>query len=110
MGKELNSSDFWSGVSLHKSDFPAYFESIVENEIINASDARNHSATRCFNEAYFEPNNIYSLLDFILHKDFKPVGIICCERTGSRVEWSNQDVDQLRQIATFISFFSNLSN
>ena len=108
MGKDLDSNEFWSGISLYRKDFPAYFESIVENEVINASDARNHSATRCFNDAYFEPNSIYSLLDFILHKDFRPIGVICCERTGSRVEWTANDIDQLRQIATFISFFSEI--
>ncbi len=98
-----------SGIELLRSDYPEYFKSLIENEVIIASDARNYSATRCFNTSYFEPNDIHSLLDFILHKDFIPYGILCCESKGKLVHWSDQDVDNVRTIATLISFFFDVS-
>lgn len=90
---------------LNRIDYPEYFEAIVDNEVISASNAREHSMTKCFNESYFEPLNIYSLLDFILHKDFTPRGVICCERRGSIANWASDDIDHLRAISTAISYF-----
>jgi GAF domain-containing protein len=102
---DAQSGEYKEGLELRRDDFPKYFENIVEHELIVASDARNHSATRCFNEAYFEPNDIHSLLDFILHKDFAPVGVICCESKGKQVDWTDEDIDNIRMVATMISFF-----
>lgn len=96
---------YTEGLELRRTDFPVYFQNIVENELVVASHARQHSATRGFNKTYFEPNDIHSLLDFILHKDFVPVGVICCESKGARVDWSDEDIDNIRMIATMISFF-----
>ena len=88
--------------------YPAYFESIIENEVLSAPYAREHSATQCFTEGYFKPANIYSLLDFILQKDFAPVGVICCERRGDVALWTDDDVETIRMIAMSISYFFDL--
>lgn len=105
MGYDAKQDIYWSNLELFAKDFPNYFNAIFEKDIVSASDARHHKATACFNELYFEPNNIYSLLDFILHKDFQPIGIICCERTDNPVQWLQEDEENLRSIATLISFF-----
>lgn len=96
---------FAEGVVLRKEDFPKYFEAIVESELVVASDARSHSVTECFTESYFEPNNIYSLLDFILHKNFSPVGVVCCEATGGPITWTATDIENIRTLATLVSFY-----
>lgn len=93
---------------LKREDFAVYFDAIINNDVIIASDAREHPQTACFKELYFKPNNIYSLLDFILHKDFKPIGVICCESVGRLYEWSEDDVQALRRIASSSSLYFNL--
>lgn len=98
-------SSFSSGQQLYKVDFPDYFETILVDEVLVASDARNHSATKCFNELYFEPNNIFSLFDYVYQKDFEPRGIICCERVGQPVEWDESEIKVLRRIANMMSMF-----
>jgi len=105
MGYDSTANAYWSDMELFENDFPDYFCAIFEGDIVSASNARKHKATECFNTLYFEPNNIYSLLDFVIHKHFKPVGVICCERTGEPVKWSAEDEENLRSIATLISFF-----
>lgn len=102
---DATSDTFSSNVELKKSDFPSYFQEIVENELIVASEARRHPATRCFKGTYFEPNDIHSLLDFILHKDYSPVGVICCESKGKQANWTQEDIENIRMIAVMISFF-----
>lgn len=101
---DSESESFTSGLELTRSDFPVYFQNIIENDLIIASDARKHSATKGFTTPYFEPNNIFSLLDFILHNDFHPRGVICFESKGKQVEWTAEDVENIRIIATMISF------
>jgi hypothetical protein len=90
---------YTSGQILNKSDFRSYFEGILDKEVINAPQARTHDITKCFNETYFEPLNIYSLLDFILHREFVPQCIICCESVGEVMQWSDRDIDSLKRIA-----------
>lgn len=93
------------GVNLSSDDFPDYFDAILQNQWVIASDARTHPDTQCFNELYFKPNNIHSLLDFVFQDYFKAVGVICCEATGEAVQWSNQDIAGLKRIAGITSMF-----
>ncbi|MEP0357040.1 MAG: histidine kinase [Paraglaciecola sp.] len=97
--------EFSFGQVLCKADFPEYFDAILENEHIVAPDARNHPSTECFNADYFIPNDIYSLLDYILHQDFSPTGMICCESVGSFSQWQENDSTALRKISNVISMF-----
>jgi len=96
---------YTSGQILNKSDFNNYFEGILDREVINAPQARTHDVTKCFNETYFEPLNIYSLLDFILHREFVPRGIICCESVGRVMQWSDRDIESLKRIARASSMY-----
>lgn len=90
---------------LYRKDFNDYFTGILENEVINAPKARTHALTQCFNESYFKPLNIQSLLDFILHEDFCPTGVICCETVGRETPWSHDDIETLRRIARASSMY-----
>lgn len=104
-------NNIYSGATeLKREDFGSYFDAIISNEVIKASDAREHPQTACFKELYFEPNNIYSLLDFILHHDFKPIGVICCESVGKIYHWSEEDINSLQRIANASSLYFNLNN
>lgn len=102
------SNTYGANAELKREDFSPYFEAILSHDVINASDARKNPITACFKDLYFKPNNIYSLLDFILHNDFKPVGVICCESVNEIYRWSEQDVSVLRRIANSSSLYFNL--
>ncbi|KTF16073.1 response regulator [Pseudoalteromonas sp. H105] len=94
-----------SDISLTANDFPEYFNYILKNQILDASDARNNTLTQQFNQSYFEPNNIYSLLDYIYLIENKPLGVICCESVGSKVTWRCEDKESLIKIADITSLF-----
>lgn len=102
---DASSRSYTSGQKLYKADCEDYFKAILQNEIINAPDAREHDSTKCFKEVYFEPLNIYSLLDYILHRDFNPHGIICCESVNKITQWSDKDIDTLKKIARVSSMY-----
>jgi len=96
---------YTSGAVLARTDFPEYFDYILKHQVLIANQARSDNATSCFNGAYFEPNSIFSLLDYIYHHDFKPTGIICCEAIGQEVEWQDRCINILRRIANLSSIF-----
>lgn len=105
---DAESKEFSKDIVLCKQDYQPYFKAILEDELVVAADARNHSATSCFTEGYFKPLNIHSLLDFILHEEFVPTGVVCCETAGQKVMWSKEDIDNLRMVASVISFCFHL--
>ena len=95
-----------AGEKLFSKDFGDYFDHIVNQEILIASDARNNDIAKCFNVGYFDIHNIYSLLDVTFTKnDDAPLGIICCERTGNKTEWQANEIDVLKSISTKASLF-----
>ncbi len=94
-----------SGMTMKKSDFKDYFKGILEQEVINVPEARTHDLTKLFNEKYLEPHNIQSLLDFVLHQDFVPAGIICCESVGKTTHWTDDNIESLRRIASSSSMY-----
>ena len=101
---------FTKGQVLEKTDFPAYFSAVVEYNFISAPDAWTHTATKELIEVYFKPKGIVSLLDFIIHVNFKPVGVICCENRRGIRDWSEQNKDYLRSIASLTSFHFRFSH
>ena len=93
-----------SGQVLLKSNYPVYFRSILEQSTISAPVAATHSMTHEFAESCFKPNGIISLLDFIVHRDFNPVGVTCCENRSARRDWSEDNQRYLMRLATLASF------
>jgi hypothetical protein len=102
---EKSINQYSSSMELKEYDYPEYFKYILKEDVILASDARQHPATKCFNETYLKPNNIFSLFDYIFHENFEPCGIICCESVGQQVTWQESDVKILRRIANMASMF-----
>ncbi|MFC3094454.1 PAS domain-containing hybrid sensor histidine kinase/response regulator [Alteromonas sediminis] len=94
-----------NGNELKATDFPQYFDYIVSHQVLDASDARANEHTQCFNKTYFEPLNIYSLLDYIFLVNSKPAGVICCEAVNSPVTWETEDVDSLVKVVDITTLF-----
>jgi hypothetical protein len=102
---DTSTGTFSSNQTLKQSDYSDYFSGILKNDVINAPHARTHELTQCFNNSYFIPLEIYSLLDFILHQDFNPHGVICCESVGKITQWSDDNVETLKRIARSSSMY-----
>lgn len=90
------------GVVLEEDDFPAYFRSIRDNLRVVATDAATHPATAAFDETYFAPLDIMSLLDVVVFIASSPAAVICAEHCGERREWSEADILYLEQLAVVI--------
>ena len=105
VGYDHITGEFSAGLVLNKPDFRPYFDAVLKNKVLMASDARTHPATSCFNHLYFEPNNIFSLLDYIYFEDYQPAGVICCESVGKQVDWQESDVKVLKRISNMTSLF-----
>ncbi len=89
-----------AGAVLSEDDFAPYFEAMRRDNMIVASDARNHPATSCFTELYFQPNGIYSLLDVGLSVGGQPFGLFCCEQVTDIKNWTDKDVEFLKAVGT----------
>ncbi len=90
------------GMRLSEDDFAPYFEAMRADDMIVASEAHTHPATRCFKELYFEPLNIYSLLDVGVSINGAPFGLFCCENVSFVKHWSDEDVKFLRETGVLI--------
>ncbi len=95
---------FSHGQILQRADYPVYFQNIIEDECVCAPQAQVQVATREFTESYFKPAGIVSLLDFILHENARPYGVICCENRRDIRHWSDADQAYLRAMAVLTSF------
>lgn len=102
---EAEKEKFSKGQTIYAADQPKYFETITTEMFVVAPDARNHVATENFTNGYFKEHDIHSLLDFVLSENYQPVGMICCENAGKRLDWQNGDLSYLRSISAIISFY-----
>lgn len=93
-----------SGMRLYEESFVPYFEAMRHEGSIDAPRAQEHPATACFNKRYFEPNNIYSLLDIGIQFNGQLVGVFCCEEVGGYKEWSPEQKAYLEQAGKLITF------
>ncbi len=101
---DSNKNEHYHGIALHEDDFAPYFEAMRDDGGINAPHAAEHPATACFNEPYFEPNDIYSLLDVGIRYNGQLVGVFCCEHVGEVMNWNAQQIAFLEQAGKLITF------
>jgi GAF domain-containing protein len=93
---------FQSGTRLGEEDFLPYFAAIKSDLKIVAADALTHPATSCFDEIYFTPLDIRSLLDVVILVGGEPVGVLCCEHCAEQKPWSEADVSYLGSMAALL--------
>lgn len=97
--------DAWSaGAVLKEEDFGPYFDAMRRENLIVAGRARENPLTSCFNEIYFDPLGIVSLLDVGISIAGEPFGLFCCENTTEVLDWTPQHVEFLRQTGTLLGF------
>jgi len=100
---DTRTKEFSQGMIIQRSIAPSYFESILRDGSIVASDARNNSITSIFNDSYFEPLDIYSLLDHIVYNNSEKVAILCCEHCDTLRQWGPEEESLLRTMSALVS-------
>ena len=99
---DSGTNEFADGMQLSEDDFAPYFEAMRRDDLIIASEAHTHPATACFKSLYFEPLNIHSLLDVGINVAGEPFGLFCCENVTFVKQWTDADVQFLRQCGVLI--------
>ncbi|MEM7182831.1 MAG: GAF domain-containing protein [Spirochaetota bacterium] len=95
--------DFISGFFIYEEDCPAYFAELAEGRTIIANNARQYPATEDFTDGYFEPNEIFSLLDVPIRDTTGIVrGVICCEHCEELRYWGKEDIKIAEETAKII--------
>lgn len=77
-----------------------YFDTLVTEGCVNASDARNHQTTAAFVDSYLRPLDLHSVLDVCFSVNGVPFGTFSCEQAGAPVVWTQRQVQLLRQVGS----------
>jgi PAS domain S-box-containing protein len=93
----------YNTVSINKSTVPKYFKNIEEHKTLSAPDAQNDERTNEFNDGYFLPNNIKSLLDVQINGEFGLVGILCAEHCKTIRYWTDEEENFMYGLSEIIS-------
>ena len=80
-----------SGLEISASDNPAYFQALIEADVLAADDAHRDDRTRQFSEGYLVPLGITSMMDAVIRLGGGVVGVLCCEHTGRMRRWSHDE-------------------
>ena len=77
-----------------------YFDTLLADGCVLASDARHHVATEVFLDDYLLPLDIHSVLDVCFSVNGVLFGTFSCEQSGAPVVWTQRQVQLLRQISS----------
>lgn len=88
---DARTNEFKKNSILKQTDFPVYFDGLMQNKLIHANNIYEHPLTMEFNQIYSKPNNIFSLLDIPLRVSGKLVGVICFEKTDCIKTFSTKE-------------------
>ncbi|BES72387.1 hypothetical protein RE428_34050 [Marinobacter nanhaiticus D15-8W] len=92
-------------LSLVKADNPAYFKALATARVIDAGDALHDPRTTRFNESYFQPMGIHSLLDAPVFDGGRLSGAICLESLRRRT-WTLPEISFATAIADTVSLIN----
>lgn len=85
---------------IFNADSGPYFDTLVREGCVVASEARRHPATAGFLAHYLEPLDLHSLLDVCFSINGVPFGAFSCEQAGAPVHWTQRQVQMLRQVGS----------
>ena len=77
-----------------------YFDTLLADGYVIASDARRHPTTRIFLDDYKVPQDINSLLDVCFSVKGVLFGTFSCEQLGMPVDWTQRQLQALRKIVS----------
>ena len=79
---------------------PKYFDALLRDGWVVASDARHDPVTVAYLDSYLLPLDIHSILDVSFSVNGVTFGIFSCEQVGQPVRWSQRQLQWLRQIGS----------
>jgi predicted signal transduction protein with EAL and GGDEF domain len=88
---------------LKRADCPTYFDTLCQELVISADDARNDPRTREFAESYMEPVGVFSILDVPVRAFGRYVGVLCHEQFDEKRSWTREDEHFASGVATQIA-------
>ncbi|HYJ41031.1 MAG TPA: GGDEF and EAL domain-containing protein [Steroidobacteraceae bacterium] len=88
---------------LKRADCPTYFETLCQELVIAADDARNDPRTCEFSASYLEPLGVVSLLDVPVRAFGRYVGVLCHEQFDEKRSWTREDEHFASGVATQIA-------
>lgn len=80
-----------SGLEISAADNPAYFQALLEADVLAADDAHRDPRTREFAAGYLTPLGITSMMDSVIRLGGGVLGVLCCEHTGRMRRWSHDE-------------------
>ncbi|WP_165856902.1 putative bifunctional diguanylate cyclase/phosphodiesterase [Marinobacter sp. JSM 1782161] len=92
-------------IVLTAGDNPDYFRALRTARVIDAGNARDDYRTRDFNEKYFKPLGIHSLLDAPIFDGGRLSGVICLEAETPRT-WTLPEISFATAIADTVSLIN----
>lgn len=80
-----------SGKEISAADNPAYFQALVDADVLAADDAHRDPRTARFSPGYLVPLGISSMMDAVIRVGGVVVGVLCCEHTGQVRRWTHDE-------------------
>ncbi|MDD4604227.1 MAG: ATP-binding protein [Bacteroidales bacterium] len=99
----LNTNTHTDGEIFTVNEFQQYFQTLEESRCLSIPDAQNHPLASTFNEKYFIPHQIYSLLDIPILSEGRLTGVFSFESTQKIRNWTVQEQDFGSSIAEIIA-------
>ena len=85
---------------MHHADRGPYFERLLHDGCVSASNARTDPVTAGLLEDYLLPANVSSLMDMCFSVNGVLFGTFSCEQLGLPCQWSQRQMQTLRKIAS----------
>lgn len=99
-----NDAQHAQGIVLSANDFPAYFDAMLRDRVIDAQDAATDSRTCEFKDSYLAPHGIISMLDAQIRSAAGPRGVVCAESVGEQRDWTPDEIAFVVSIAELVGF------
>ncbi|MDB6135533.1 MAG: hypothetical protein JWM59_3776 [Verrucomicrobiales bacterium] len=92
------------GTVLREKDFPGYFAALREpDSLIVSHEVRTDTRLTEFQESYFRPLGITSMLDAPVHRGGKLFGVICMEHVGPPRRWTDDEMEMARSLGHLVA-------
>lgn len=98
-----DSNSYESGALLERKNFPAYFQALANERVIDARDANTDSRTSELSEPYLKPLDVHSLLDATFRHQGTVHGIVCAEALGHPRDWTKEEQMFVASVADLVS-------
>jgi diguanylate cyclase (GGDEF)-like protein len=95
--------------TLHRVDFPTYFDAVDSGCSLAIDNASIDPITAELNEVYLAPNNITSMLDVPIFYQGQCMGVVCHEHIGDPRNWTPDEQEFAYAVAKNVSLSFEIS-